>query len=633
MAESHRDEIAKLEALHASHPEGRVFTHLAEAYRRAGDVARAREILDDGLSRHPDYPSAHVVLGRLLIETGETAGAAAAFRRVLELDRHNVVALRSLGELAEREGRLREALHYYEELSRLDFGSEALRAQVRELEAAIGEEPSLAAWDASGEEAPAATGPAADAVESMTGADGTAPDGDAPAPGGEAPAEAPAPEAASEGGDAGRVAAEAGSPPTAVDAGPDETLVGEWVPQDRWDRFARDEASHAGDVEAGSEVDADAAGDVDLAFLGGTEETGSGDQGFVLDVGLVLEGEPAEEEARAAGDEVPPQDMPGVEPLSGLEVPAGGPDAQEVEALIVGEAPDAAHDEPVIDVLIPEELAELEPAAARQEPERASEASAADDLPVEDDIDEWVTETMAEVYAAQGLTERAVEVYRLLRRERPADDRILARLVELEEALAGPAMPEMAGYGSVEDDADDEAAAEAREAWLASVESAWTGGQGAVGATEDSLYGWATAERDVADAGPTAGDLFRALLGWRPAAFPPAPEAPAEASVVPWGAAPEAPGAEGGELLLEELVEDAPTPAPGAESAEPETVASAFEAMFGTGEPAAPAAPASGPTGSEPPSRAAPAPPSPPDPAESEQDLEMFRTWLQSLKK
>ena len=45
MSDAHRDEIAKLEALYSEHPEGRVFTHLAEACRKAGDLDRAREVL------------------------------------------------------------------------------------------------------------------------------------------------------------------------------------------------------------------------------------------------------------------------------------------------------------------------------------------------------------------------------------------------------------------------------------------------------------------------------------------------------------------------------------------------------------------------------------------------------------
>ena len=58
MADSNREEIAKLETLFAAHPEGRIFTHLAEAYRKAGELDRAREVLDTGLARHADYSSA-----------------------------------------------------------------------------------------------------------------------------------------------------------------------------------------------------------------------------------------------------------------------------------------------------------------------------------------------------------------------------------------------------------------------------------------------------------------------------------------------------------------------------------------------------------------------------------------------
>ena len=68
MPESSREEIAKLEALYASNPAGRVFTHLAEAYRTAGALARARGIRDVGLQTHPGYARAPVVLGRGLMD-------------------------------------------------------------------------------------------------------------------------------------------------------------------------------------------------------------------------------------------------------------------------------------------------------------------------------------------------------------------------------------------------------------------------------------------------------------------------------------------------------------------------------------------------------------------------------------
>ena len=65
---------------------------LADAYRRAGDLLRARLLLDEGLRRHPDFASAHVVAMRVARDVSDHAGALAATRRVLELDPGNVEA-------------------------------------------------------------------------------------------------------------------------------------------------------------------------------------------------------------------------------------------------------------------------------------------------------------------------------------------------------------------------------------------------------------------------------------------------------------------------------------------------------------------------------------------------------------
>ncbi|HEY8483503.1 MAG TPA: hypothetical protein VIL13_02765, partial [Longimicrobiales bacterium] len=61
----------------------------------------------------------------------------AAFQRVLRLDPENLVALRALGDLARRAGRLREALDYYEQLYARDPSSAELEAIIRELADAI----------------------------------------------------------------------------------------------------------------------------------------------------------------------------------------------------------------------------------------------------------------------------------------------------------------------------------------------------------------------------------------------------------------------------------------------------------------------------------------------------------------
>lgn len=133
MPEQNRDEIAKLEALYATNPEGRVFTHLAEAYRKAGEFDRARTILEQGLGKHPGYASAYVVLGRVFFDLNDLPQATDSFRRVLELDPHNLVALRTLGDIARAEGRRDQAIEYFQELRHQDPNNAEIEGILAEL--------------------------------------------------------------------------------------------------------------------------------------------------------------------------------------------------------------------------------------------------------------------------------------------------------------------------------------------------------------------------------------------------------------------------------------------------------------------------------------------------------------------
>jgi tetratricopeptide (TPR) repeat protein len=137
MADSHREEIARLESLYASNPGGRVFVHLAEALRKAGEPVRARSILDEGLARHPDSASGFVVQGRVLQDLGEGDAAAYAFARVLELDAGNLVALRGLADLARASGRLEDAAGHYRELTSRSPSDGEVRAALNDVERAL----------------------------------------------------------------------------------------------------------------------------------------------------------------------------------------------------------------------------------------------------------------------------------------------------------------------------------------------------------------------------------------------------------------------------------------------------------------------------------------------------------------
>jgi hypothetical protein len=199
----------------------------------------------------------------------------------------------------------------------------------------------------------------------------------------------------------------------------------------------------------------------------------------------------------------------------------------------------------------------------------------------EEEAVEVRTETMAALYASQGLWGRAAEIYRGLLAERPGDagleERLRAAEARIEEGIeSGRSAQDEAGPGS--------------EQWLEGVESAWTGGQGVVGASA-SPYDW---EEDAEDAapGPTVGEYLRSLAEWRPGG---------EAAVE--GAPEDGPAdADEGEAALREWLAEEPTepePLPGSDWPPPSAVEPSGEQPEG----------------------------------EEDEDVEMFRTWLQSLRK
>ncbi|CAN5641328.1 hypothetical protein BH23GEM3_BH23GEM3_01310 [soil metagenome] len=152
MAETPADlhaEIEKYERKHSENPDGRNFAPLADAYRKLGELGRAESLLHDGLRRHPEYLSAHIVLGRTLADRGRAAEAASEFRHVLGIDPQNLIALRTLGEMATAVGRADEAGHWYRELLAVDPMNEEARQVLAEIEAPpLGDSSSAAEPDA-----------------------------------------------------------------------------------------------------------------------------------------------------------------------------------------------------------------------------------------------------------------------------------------------------------------------------------------------------------------------------------------------------------------------------------------------------------------------------------------------------
>jgi tetratricopeptide (TPR) repeat protein len=89
-------------------PASIAFAALAEEYRKQGRFDEAIETCTAGLQRHPAYLSAHVTLGRALLEVGRFDEAREELEHVLRVAPENLAAIRGLAEIHHRKGELPE---------------------------------------------------------------------------------------------------------------------------------------------------------------------------------------------------------------------------------------------------------------------------------------------------------------------------------------------------------------------------------------------------------------------------------------------------------------------------------------------------------------------------------------------
>jgi hypothetical protein len=261
------------------------------------------------------------------------------------------------------------------------------------------------------------------------------------------------------------------------------------------------------------------------------------------------------------------------------------------------------------------------------------------------DVSGLETETMAELYLRQGFTHRAMAVYQALLRRRPDDERLATRLREL-QAMPVPPAAEESG------EADDPAA----EDWLQTAGMSWLEPAGSV-ADDPTPYTWFADPPEVESAaGPGITEYLQQLVSWRGA---PAGEVDAEieaaeedaeigaaevdaeieaAEVMPWQQEWDAAASHDAEVerSADALADDAAGQAQAGEPPEAaeqsqagqqaqagpsmhgrsteDPVEAAFNEWYGVSEPEVEVRVED-------------------DTGDDDEDLAMFRSWLQSLKK
>ena len=454
-------EIEKLERRYAENPQGLTFAPLAEVHRKNGDVARALELLRPGLTIHPDYIPASIVLGRCHLDLGDLPAAEAAFTHVLGLDGENVIALKALADVSERLFRFDEAERLLRTLLELDRSNDEARDQLGRVETARRQAET------------------ASSVSPDAGADADA------GAGAGAGADADVPEAL-------RGDAEAGEPVTAESSVAEEPAVSAEAPlgvslppmpePPRDARLPWDEDAGGGIEEAGSpltleELDTGAGTEApppegieleqpitleeDVTPLAGLVGRNEGfteaehldlaeDFRVETEADIVLQSSGGSEfqVANAAEEllgspmlrEPPPPMMQPPEPP-----PAEAVIAQEMPepAAAMAPPPPAPEAEPAIAVepLADPRVIEPEPALAAA-PEPAPLAAAVWAPPVAEpprrpEADLMITESMAVLLLEQGHSGEALKVYRHLESRSP-DARFREKITELERAAAAP---------------------------------------------------------------------------------------------------------------------------------------------------------------------------------------------------
>jgi tetratricopeptide (TPR) repeat protein len=131
------DELQNLIERYNRARDSRLFAPLADAYRKNGEVDKAIEILERGLEKMPQYASAHVILGKCYYDKGATERAKAEFRRVLELDGENLVALKFMGDILLAEDKRSEAAEFYRRILLIDAMNTEVARSLKEMEASF----------------------------------------------------------------------------------------------------------------------------------------------------------------------------------------------------------------------------------------------------------------------------------------------------------------------------------------------------------------------------------------------------------------------------------------------------------------------------------------------------------------
>ncbi|MEP6730520.1 MAG: tetratricopeptide repeat protein [bacterium] len=108
----------------------RYFAPLANEFRKAGDIEQAIMICEEFLPQQPGHMSGHIVYGQALYEAGRMPESRTVFETALGLDPENLIALRHLGDIAHNQGDAASARTWYMRVLDADPRNEEIQALI-----------------------------------------------------------------------------------------------------------------------------------------------------------------------------------------------------------------------------------------------------------------------------------------------------------------------------------------------------------------------------------------------------------------------------------------------------------------------------------------------------------------------
>jgi tetratricopeptide (TPR) repeat protein len=120
------DDIRTLTSRLAEEPSSLAFLELGEALRQRGQLDAAYKVVRGGLSRYPGLADAHDLLGRILGDQDDLAGAFDAWADALRFDPMRSGALKGIGFLYFRAGNADAALEHLQRAADIDPDDESI---------------------------------------------------------------------------------------------------------------------------------------------------------------------------------------------------------------------------------------------------------------------------------------------------------------------------------------------------------------------------------------------------------------------------------------------------------------------------------------------------------------------------